>query len=494
MKKRITISNTFFSLILQIVTIISGFIIPRLLLKTFGSEVNGLVSSLNQFLNYITLIEGGITAVILANLYKPLAEKNMEKINGIVAVTNQFFKKIAFIFLGYTLILSILYPIIIKSSFSFEYISTLTLILSINLFVQYYLSLTWKVLLQADKKIAFISIVQIICLILNTLSVAIMIKKVPNIHLVKLVTSFIFLIQPLSYHLYIKKHYDINKNVEPNKNALSQRWSGFGINIAAFIHNNTDIIIISLILSLTDVSVYSVYFLVVEGLKRLITSISYGIVPTLGHAYASGNVKKTNAVFDAYEIIIFFATYILFTAGFILITPFVQVYSLGVTDANYYQPILGYFLILAEMTFCLREPYVNMAYSANKFKEVSKFAYIEAILNITISILLVYKYKIIGVAIGTFISMAYRTIMHIIYLKANVLYRPLSKSFIKIGLFTLLQIFIIIICNKTLVFDDISLIGWVIYAIKVTTIVIFSYLILSLIFKKNIKKVLKLLK
>ena len=95
MKKRITISNTFFSLILQIVTIISGFIIPRLLLKTFGSEVNGLVSSLNQFLNYITLIEGGITAVILANLYKPLAEKNMEKINGIVAVTNQFFKKIA---------------------------------------------------------------------------------------------------------------------------------------------------------------------------------------------------------------------------------------------------------------------------------------------------------------------------------------------------------------------------------------------------------------
>ena len=42
---------------LQFVTIISGFIIPRIILTTFGSEVNGLVSSLNQFLNYINLLK-----------------------------------------------------------------------------------------------------------------------------------------------------------------------------------------------------------------------------------------------------------------------------------------------------------------------------------------------------------------------------------------------------------------------------------------------------
>ena len=56
--KNITFINSISSLLLQMVTIISGFIIPRLILKTFGSEVNGLVSSLNQFLGYITLLEG----------------------------------------------------------------------------------------------------------------------------------------------------------------------------------------------------------------------------------------------------------------------------------------------------------------------------------------------------------------------------------------------------------------------------------------------------
>ena len=47
---RTVIKNIVSSIVLQVVNIISGFILPRIILGTFGSEVNGLVSSLNQFL------------------------------------------------------------------------------------------------------------------------------------------------------------------------------------------------------------------------------------------------------------------------------------------------------------------------------------------------------------------------------------------------------------------------------------------------------------
>ena len=67
-RKRRLFYNTISSLIFQLTTIICGFILPRLILTAFGSEVNGLVSSLNQFLSYITLVEGGITGVIVAGL------------------------------------------------------------------------------------------------------------------------------------------------------------------------------------------------------------------------------------------------------------------------------------------------------------------------------------------------------------------------------------------------------------------------------------------
>lgn len=78
-KSKITLVNILTSLFMQIVSVISALIVPRLILETFGSNANGLVSSILQFLNYITLVEGGITGVISANLYKPLVnhdEKN----------------------------------------------------------------------------------------------------------------------------------------------------------------------------------------------------------------------------------------------------------------------------------------------------------------------------------------------------------------------------------------------------------------------------------
>ena len=495
MKNRITIKNTIASISLQIITIISGFIIPRLLLKTFGSEVNGLVSSLNQFLNYITLIEGVVTGVILASLYKPINDKNITRLNSIIVATNNFFRKIAIAFVIYTILLSVLYPIIVKTNFPFEYVCTLTLILSINLFMQYFFSLTWKTLLKADKKVYYTSLVQILCIILNTISIAVLIKIWPNIHAIKLGTALIYMLQPLLFNIYVNKHYKIDKKADPDKKALSQRWDGFGINIAGFIHNNTDAVVLTLFTDLKSVSIYSVYYLVTSGLKRLIQSISEGITPTLGHAYASKDKERLNNVFDLYEFVIFIATFIFFTAGGLLITPFIQIYTNGINDANYYQLSLGWLLILSEMSFCIKEPHVNMAYSANKFKEISKYAYIEAILNIVLSIILVRKLGVIGVAIGTLIAMTFRTIIHIVYLKKHILYRNIWKTVSKLLVFGTASIICIIISTLFFRFENINVVSWIVLAIKNVIVIGIVYVCVVLIFyRKKIRDLLKNMK
>ena len=90
--------NMAISLLLQIVTIISSFIIPKQILLSFGSEVNGLVNSITQFLNYISLIEGGLGSVLMTALYQPLNENDFEKVSRIIVAGNNFFKKIAKIF------------------------------------------------------------------------------------------------------------------------------------------------------------------------------------------------------------------------------------------------------------------------------------------------------------------------------------------------------------------------------------------------------------
>ena len=56
--------NTLSTLLLEIVTLISGLIMPRLILSFFGSTSNGLVSSITQFLGFSTILRAGLGGAI----------------------------------------------------------------------------------------------------------------------------------------------------------------------------------------------------------------------------------------------------------------------------------------------------------------------------------------------------------------------------------------------------------------------------------------------
>ena len=197
-------------LLLQICILVSGFIIPKIVLTYFGSDVNGLVSSLNQFLSYITLVEGGISGVIIANLYKPLVDGNNEKLSSVIMTSDRFYKKIGYIFIIYSIVLAIIYPVIFKQEFSYIYVATLTIILSINLLIQYMFSLTLKNLLTADKKTYIVNFTQMGITLSNILLSLVSVWIYPNIHLLKLISGCLFLFQPLIFKNYANRNYNIN--------------------------------------------------------------------------------------------------------------------------------------------------------------------------------------------------------------------------------------------------------------------------------------------
>lgn len=285
--KNIPLLNTISNLIYQVTKMISAFIIPKLVLSFFGSEINGLVSSLSQLLDYISLLEGGVTGVIMASLYKPLYNKDSKKISSVIMTANRFYRRIGMIFIGYSIILAIIYPIIFKTNFSYTYIFSLTLILSINLLMQYNFSLTLRTLLNADKKVYIVSLSQSVLIIINIILSIICVRIYPDIHVLKIVTSIVFFIQPLIYRHYVRKYFDIDKKAEMDNKLLKSRWNGFAINIAAFIHFNTDITIITTFTDLKTVSIYSIYKLVTNGINQLINSVASAISPSIGHLYAS---------------------------------------------------------------------------------------------------------------------------------------------------------------------------------------------------------------
>ena len=432
--------NIICSTLAQLVTIISGLIVPRLLLGTFGSEANGLVSSLTQFLNYISLVEGGLGSVVLAALYSPLAKKDDEKLNGVLKSANRFFKQIAYIFVVYVVILGTAYPILVKSSFSNFYIASMTVILAIGLFIQYFFSITYKLLLQADQRMYVVQLLQIVTSLINLLLVIVLLHFFPNLHIVKLGSALIFVIQPIFYSTFVKKRYHLNKNAESAKDALVQRWDCFAQNFAFFIHNNTDTVVLSIFTNLKIVSVYSVHFLVVSHLKSFFQSFSHAFAPMIGKAIAQGDIEKANVTLDTYEFLVSNVATIIFGCCTYLLPSFILLYTRGITDTNYYQPLFSTIIILAEFVYCIRTPYNDVIYSAGKFRETAKSGYVEAAINIVLSGVLVIKFGLVGVAVGTLVGMLYRMYYFVWYISRNVLNRPIGKFVKRLGISSMILV------------------------------------------------------
>ena len=75
------VKNIVYALIAQAVTLILGIIIPRLVIVSYGSEINGLLSSVKQVIGYLALLEAGVGAAALQALYRPISENDKESAN-----------------------------------------------------------------------------------------------------------------------------------------------------------------------------------------------------------------------------------------------------------------------------------------------------------------------------------------------------------------------------------------------------------------------------
>ena len=56
------VQNTVFTAAYQFTAMLMGFVTPRLIMLFYGSQVNGLIVSVTEFLTYFRLVEAGLAA------------------------------------------------------------------------------------------------------------------------------------------------------------------------------------------------------------------------------------------------------------------------------------------------------------------------------------------------------------------------------------------------------------------------------------------------
>ncbi len=480
--------NSASSLLYQLITIICGFILPRFFLTYYGSEVNGLVSSITQFLGFISLAECGVGAVVQSTLYKPLAKNDMMSVNEVVLSSERFFKRIAYILIGYTAILMIVYPLITIDSFDYLYTLILIFVISISTFAQYYLGMTYKLLLAADQ-LGFIQyFIHTGTLILNTVSCIVLIMNGASVQIVKLTTSLIFVMQPILLSVIAKRRYKISRNIQLTEEPIKQKWNGLAQHIATVVLGNTDTVVLTLLSTLENVSIYAVYHLVVNGIKQIVVSMTNGMQAMLGNMLAKNETEELNSSFDRIEWLLHTLVTFVFSVTAVLIIPFVKVYTADITDADYIISSFAYMITLAQAVYCFRLPYNIMVLAAGHYKQTQWSAIIEAVINIVVSVFLVFHFGLIGVAIGTFIAMAYRTVYLADYLKKNILYRKI-RHFLKhllVDICSALLLFALVATFSSFyVMRQISYSAWLVLAVKVALTAVMILIPVNFVFYRR---------
>ena len=468
------------SLLHQVVTGVCGLILPRFILKQFGSESNGLIASVTQLLGYTILLEGGIGGVLKAALYRPLANEDMDGVSEIYHQIGRTFRKISFIFIGFALALSLSMKFLVDTQFDWLYVFTMVLILSANTYFSYYFAMPQRLLMTADQKLYIVQFTQSISVVLNLLLCLLVMRLGGSIHAVKFTTAFVFLLNPLVLHLYVRRHYRIRKELSGDFE-FPQKRDGAIHHLAYFIHRNTDVVILSLFGSLTAVSVYTVYNIVTFTLEQLLTSISSGLSGLVGRQIARKEIEELNRTVDRYEACSNTLATGIATVCAILILPFVSIYTKGVTDAQYLQPLFALLMIAGSYAYCIRHPFGCVVAAAGHYKQTNVGAIGEVAINLVLSLALVKPLGLVGVALGTFVAMSFRTIHTVWYLSRHLLHRPMVKFFR--GLVCNLAVGVLLANGISRNFPVMAsdILGLLIYAVKVSVIVFPVFLLVNML-------------
>ena len=463
--------NTVSGLLLQIVTVLCGFILPRAILKIYGSGVNGLVNSITQFLQMIAFAELGMGAVAQSALYKPLAEKDYKKVSEVIAASNAFFKKIGMLLILYVIGLCVYFPNFVDKEHTFAYDVLLIGAISISFFAQYYFGLVDRLFMNAVQHSYVQNNIYTVTLIINTAACYFLIYKGCSIHSVKLLTSLVFLLRPLLVRNYINKNYNIDRKAKFDKDTIKQKWNGVAQHVAAIVLDSTDTIVLSTFSTLINVSIYSVYNIVISGIKQIVTSAFGGVGALLGELWAKGEKKELNSYFEKIEIILHFASTALWLITWCLVTPFVLLYTKGVNDANYDVPLFALIICLASAFYCYRLSYNSLILAVGHYKQTQGIFITAAIINMLTSILFVMKFGLVGVALGTLLSMLYQHIRMQWYCIKKLGVYSYSKA-IKQYVLDLCAIIIATVLTNTIKFEVQSWLDWIVKALSDGVIIV----------------------
>ena len=420
--QRNSIRNLWWGIIGNIITSLVAILIPRLFIVNYGSEVNGLLSSIRQIYVYLALLEAGVGDASVIALYGPISRKDHQATNEILAATHYYYRKIGMIYAACVVVLSFVYPLLLDTTIPYNVCCLVILLQGSGSVISYLFQGKYNMLLRVDNRNYVTTNLGTVTSVLTDIcriGLLLMGKSIVAIQATYLVFN---LIKMLYVSWYIKRNYPwIDLNVKPNFQAISQRSAVLVHQVSALVFSHTDVLVLTFVCGLKTVSIYSMYASIYGMVSNLITITGNSVQSVLGQTFHNDREKyiELQDAFETYYLALVFG---LFTIASIFILPFMKLYTAG-ADINYIDWKLPVLFSTYQLINYGRISSNNIISFAGKFKETQWRAWLETGINLVVSFVCVFQFGIYGVLIGTIAALLYRANDIIIFANKVVLNR-----------------------------------------------------------------------
>lgn len=438
------IRNIILNFLSQGISILFGAIIPHYVIVLLGSESNGLLNTINQILVYVGLLEAGIGGASLQALYAPVAKDDRQSINQILAATHHFYMRAAAYYFLSIILLAIAFPFAVQSDLSTATIVSVVLLSGMPGVIRFLVYGKYHILLRATGQEYVLTAISILVFTLTSVSKIFLLLRGYDVVALQVVYFLVNLLQTLLLVCYMKKRYSwLDVHVPADFEAISQRKSVLVHQIAYLVYNNTDILLLSLFFGLKTVSVYSMYKLLFGMISSAIQSFR-GVGFVLGQKFQVDR-ERFLQLYDLYETVIITLAHCLYCIARIFILPFMVLYTGAATDINYIQPHLPYLFLAVDVLYFARDPSSNCIEFAGHYQRTQSRAIAESVINLAFSLLLVGRFGIPGVLLGTIIATFWRSNDMLLYTNHRILQRSAWPSYrrclLNIGMFAGVSVF-----------------------------------------------------
>ena len=366
MRSKLAFKNMVANLFLQVVVVLSGIILPRFILEAYGSSINGMITSVNQFLTYLGLAEAGVGTATVVALYNPLALKKTDEVNSILSASRRFYNRSGLLFLGLTAALVYIYP------FN-SLVRWMIIVLAGSTLVDYFFLGKYRVLLTANQEGYVVALIQAAGTIVNMAVSILLIYAGAGVLPVKAVATGVYMLRLILVKIYAKRRYpDLDFHAEPKESALKQKNAALLHQVVGLIVNNTDTTVLTICLgsrSLLEVSVYGTYMLAVNAVNQLLTSFSNGLTAGFGEVIAKKEDVVLQKSYSAYEYMYMVILFVVITCMGVLILPFIAAYTVNMKDVQYVRPVLGVLFTVIVFLQNVRIPGLTIICAAGHYKE-----------------------------------------------------------------------------------------------------------------------------